>query len=116
MKTSSKIALLSRPLMVVLPVAALALLAPLAAHADAHGKQAFLDARCDRCHGVDSVGIEAKKPRASDLSHTASEREAGWIRDYLLRKVLLDDDQHPVAWKGSDAELDAVVAWLASLE
>jgi mono/diheme cytochrome c family protein len=114
MTTSSKTLLLARRLAVLLPLAAL--LAPLAAHADAHGKQAFLDAQCDRCHGVDTVGIRAKKPRASDLSHAGAERDAGWIRDYLLRKVLLDDNQHPVAWKGSDAQLDAVVAWLASLE
>lgn len=89
---------------------------PLAAHADGHGKQVFLDARCDRCHGVGSAGIEASKARASDLGTVGASRESAWMRDYLERKVEIAGKPHPVAWKGSDAELEALVAWLAILE
>lgn len=92
------------------------LVAPLAVHADENGKQAFVDARCDRCHGVASAGIEPIKPRASDLSHAGAKRDAAWIRGYVVRKELIAGSQHPVAWKGSDAELDTLVAWLASLK
>jgi cytochrome c553 len=91
-------------------------LAPLAVQAGEDAKQVFLDARCDRCHGVATAGVEARKPRASDLSHAGATRDAAWIRDYILRNELIDDSQHPVAWKGSDAELDTLVAWLASLD
>jgi len=97
-----------------------ALLAALPAAADEAGseagRQAFLEARCDRCHPVAARDIEARKPRASDLSTLGADREPGWIRDYLQRRVALEGEEHAVAWKGSDAELQALVDWLAKLE
>lgn len=92
------------------------LAAPLVVCADEGGKQAFVDSRCDRCHGVITEGIEPKKPRASDLSHAGAKRDVAWIRAYVLRKELIAGNPHPVAWKGSDAELETLVAWLASLK
>jgi len=89
--------------------------APIAAQADTDGRQVFVDARCDRCHAIEAAGVVAKKPRASDLSQVGA-KEADWIRSYLLRKQELAGNTPPVAWKGSDKELDALVVWLASLE
>lgn len=89
--------------------------APIAAQADTDARQVFVDAKCDRCHGIEAAGVVAKKPRASDLSQMGA-KEADWIRGYLLRKQEMAGTTHPVAWKGSDKDLDALVAWLMSLE
>ena len=88
--------------------------APIAAQADTDGKQVFVDARCDRCHAIEAAGIVTKTPRASDLSQVGA-KGVDWIRGYLLRKQELAGTTHPVAWKSSDQDLDALVVWLASL-
>jgi len=102
-----------KPPLVAISLLLTLLIAP--AQADTDGRQVFVDARCDRCHAIEAAGVVAKKPRASDLSQVGA-KEADWIRGYLLRKQELAGKAHPVAWKGSDKDLDALVVWLASLE
>jgi mono/diheme cytochrome c family protein len=84
------------------------------------GKEAFLSNNCNRCHAIESEGIEAtvksKRMRGPDLSTIGEDRDAAWLVDYIQKEARANDREHPVAWKGSDDELKAMAEWLASLE
>jgi hypothetical protein len=90
-----------------------------AANSGEAGKAAFLSNKCDRCHAVASQGIErdakSKKQRGSDLGEVGAARDADWLRRYIRKQVQLEDKDHAVAWKGSNAELEALIAWLDAL-
>lgn len=89
------------------------------ASAGDEGKQAFLSNKCNRCHAVASQDIaldaESKKQRGSDLGQVGAARDADWLRRYLRKQVQLEGKDHAVAWKGSDGELEALIAWLDGL-
>jgi cytochrome c5 len=89
------------------------------ANAGDEGKEAFVSNKCNRCHAVASQGIpleaDSKKARGSDLSQVGAARDADWLRRYIRKEVQLEGKDHVVAWKGSDAELEALVTWLDGL-
>ena len=84
---------------------------------EAAGKQLFVDQKCDRCHSVTSLEIEAKIKGAMSgpALDESAEREATWIRDYLTGEQKNDGKAHRAAWKGSEEELDRLVAFLVAL-
>lgn len=78
------------------------------------GKAIFLAQKCNMCHDVSTAGIAAttksekmKGPDLVNLTHDAATIEA-----YLKKAGKIDGKDHKMAWKGTDAELDALVAWL----
>lgn len=83
---------------------------------DLDGKQIFIDAKCNNCHTVVSMEITSKKSDATDLSNAASFGDAKFLKSYLLKEEKIDDQLHKVAFKGSEAELNALSEWLASLK
>lgn len=104
---------------VVAFAAALSTAAPVA-EAQEEGKEAFLANDCNRCHAVESEGIEAtarsRRVRGPDLSGIGEKRDADWLEKYIEKEVQANDRDHPVAWKGGDEALQAIATWLASLE
>jgi len=77
-------------------------------------KQIFEDAKCTTCHSIDSKGIEARKK--SDKNVDLSKLEEGhdkafWI-GYLKKNENLNNKKHPVAFRGDDADLEALIDWL----
>jgi mono/diheme cytochrome c family protein len=94
--------------------------AALTAEAQDAGKEAFLTSDCNRCHAVESHGIEAttksKRLLGPDLSKIGESRDAAWLQKYIQKEVQANDKDHPVAWKGSDEDLKAIATWLASLK
>lgn len=80
------------------------------------GKQIFEASRCGTCHSVPTAEIEAttksEKMKGPDLVDLAEEHEAGTIVDYLRKDATIDDEEHRIAFKGSDEELGALVSWL----
>ncbi len=50
------------------------------------------------------------------MSDIAKNRDAEWLAKYVEKEVQANDKDHVVAWKGSDKDLQAIVAWLTSLE
>jgi mono/diheme cytochrome c family protein len=121
-------------------LAALAL-AALAASREARaedGKQVFLEHECNECHGVEVLGIAKLPPEEGaeeegeedpglgedeeekeppDLSGVAKRHPGDWFPKFLKKKVANEDGKkHRKRFKGSDAELEALVAFLASLE
>lgn len=98
---------------------ALLALAPLAGETGdvEAGKAVFVDQKCGRCHAVESLGIEAtigESMRGPALDSSPA-RDAEWLKAYIAREETLDDKKHRAPWRGSDEELDQLVAFLMSL-
>jgi hypothetical protein len=83
---------------------------------DIDGKQVFTDSKCNNCHTVTSVEITSKKSDASDLSNAGTLGEANLLKSYLLKEAKINDQDHKLKFKGSGAELDALVNWLLTLK
>lgn len=94
----------------------LALLAGGASWASEDGKKAFMGAKCQTCHSVESAGIEAlaksEKMRGPDLTNLHSKFDAQWLVKYLRKQEQLEGKAHRTEFKGSDEELQALVDWL----
>ncbi len=81
----------------------------------------FESAKCVKCHSVESQGIAAK-PKAGDedevhdLSKVGAERTAEWIQKFLRKQETLDGKKHKQKFRGSDADLQTLAVWLASLK
>lgn len=88
--------------------------------ADETGNKAFVSNKCSRCHAVDAQGIEAttksKRNQAPDLSEVGQDRDAEWLAQYIRREIQSKDKDHPIAWKGSDEDIEAIANWLTSIE
>lgn len=80
------------------------------------GKQIFLDNKCNACHTVTSMEITSKKTDAIDLSDAGSGVDANLLKTYLLKESKINDKEHKMKFKGSEAELDGLVNWLFTLK
>jgi len=84
------------------------------------GQQLFLAQKCNTCHAVSTVGIEAKAKsesmRGPDLINLAGERTPEWLAQYLRKEIQLDDADHKREFKGTPEELDSMVSWLLEQE
>ncbi len=80
------------------------------------GETAFLAHKCNLCHGVEAAGIEAKakseKLLGPDLSG-GSELEFDTVAAYLRQEAEVEGKEHKRPFKGSDEELQALLAWLS---
>ncbi|MDH3268760.1 MAG: c-type cytochrome [Ignavibacteria bacterium] len=83
---------------------------------DLDGKQIFIESKCNNCHTVTSNEITSKKDDATDLSNSGSVGDAEVIKTYLLKESQINDKNHKVKFKGSEAELNALSDWLVSLK
>ena len=88
------------------------------------GKQLFVDQKCTKCHKVSALGIAAaaEKETIVDLSGVGGQRDASWLKKWVKKEIDKESAtkpgekvKHKAAWKGSDADLDILVAWLKGL-
>jgi cbb3-type cytochrome oxidase cytochrome c subunit len=126
---------------VLLATAAVALAVPLAATVAEEaaksgaevkipaGQKLFLDNSCNSCHTMKGQGIEKKKsatateataatPAAApskvpDLSAVGLEHDQAWMTKFLMKTETLHDKKHMKTWKGTEADLATLTAWLA---
>jgi cytochrome c553 len=109
-----RIALLTLVLVVSLMLAAVAFSG--SAYGDLDGKQILLTAKCNTCHGVSTAGIEptikSEKMQGPDLAGVGERVESDQLLAFLRQKAEVGGKKHKVAFKGSDEELGALVAWL----
>lgn len=106
---------------------AAAMLSPAAAPAaaadggagDTPGHRVFMAKKCNLCHSIDSLGVEritkSEKIAGPDLSAVGKEHSAEWLEGWLRRQEKKDGKTHSREFKGTDAELEELVAWLAKL-
>jgi cytochrome c2 len=83
------------------------------------GKAAFLELKCNTCHAVSAAAIEAKVKTADmqgpDLTGVAGRLEPAQIAPYVKKEAERNGKKHKAPWKGTDAQLQAIVEWLGTL-
>src|SRR4051812_40276577 len=103
-------------LSVLIAVVLLATLYAGSAGAAPDGKAPFLAQKCKKCHNVPPPGIEragkAGKMAGPDLVNLKV--DAATLGKVLRRQAEVDGKKHPKEFKGSDEELNAVIAWILS--
>lgn len=81
------------------------------------GPKLFTAHKCNLCHGVETMGIEAKtkseKLVGPDLSAYESE-DFDSLAKFLRKQEEADDGPHKREFAGSDEELKTLLDWLAS--
>ena len=84
------------------------------------GQTALVDNKCNMCHPVQAAGIErtskSDKMKGSDLSTVGDDHDAAWIVEFIKKEVELDGEPHKRSYKGTDEDLEAIAAWLATLK
>lgn len=82
-------------------------------------KVVFVEAKCNTCHSVASWEIVQKNKspnnKAPDLSNFKFDMDKEFYKKYLLKDESLNNKKHPVAFKGSNEDLEAIVSALLSL-
>lgn len=102
------------------------LLSPAAAPAAADGgggetpgHRVFMAKKCNLCHSIDSLGVarttKSEKIAGPDLSAVGKKHSAEWLEGWLRRQEKQDGKTHSREFKGTDAELEELVGWLAKL-
>ena len=80
------------------------------------GQQIFTDSKCTKCHSVESLEIVSTKDDAADLSNVGADKDAEFLKKYLVKEETMNDKKHKTKFKGSDEELNALVDWLLTLK
>ncbi len=118
----------SAPIFIPMAVAAvLAVFAAAPKDSATAGKDLFLQYKCNSCHTLKAHAIvkqadaeeeEAKEGdrKPPDLSGAGKKRTAEWIGKYMLKTVDNDGEKHRKKFKGTEAELKTLAAWLESLK
>jgi cytochrome c2 len=114
-------------------------LAGLAATASAastpEGQTIFVKYKCQSCHSIATAGLEKKKAAAEDaeeataatadktkkeppdLSAVGVSHKASWMTAFLMKKEKTKEGKlHTKKFKGTDAELKKLTAWLETLK
>jgi cytochrome c553 len=80
------------------------------------GKKLFLEQKCETCHGVAAAGLSAttklEKMKGPDLSGFVAADPAAMVA-FIRQEKDLAGVKHKKAVKASDAELQAILKWLA---
>jgi cytochrome c551/c552 len=102
-----------------LPLLGMVVSAPGAAFA-ADAKELFVSSKCVKCHSIDSQGVaaqpkEGEEEEIEDLSKVGAERTAEWIQKFLRKQEAIEGKKHKQKFRGSDADLETLATWLASL-
>lgn len=84
------------------------------------GKAVFLEAKCNTCHAISSAEIEAKNKsannKAPDLSKIDIKYEKDFLKKYLQKEESINEKKHPVAYKGTDEDLEILLSFILSLQ
>ena len=76
------------------------------------GKEVYDAKKCGLCHTVDGSGGK----KGGDLSDVGDKRDAEWLTKYMKDPKSLMPEAKMPAFKGSDEELQDLVAYLLSLK
>ena len=82
------------------------------------GSIIFLEKKCNNCHSVKSQEIEcldSLNNSVVDLSKVGDSLESEIIKDYLKKKIKIENKKHPVSFNGTSSDLDILSKWLHNL-
>ena len=89
---------------------------PASAAAAPDGKAIFLGQKCNLCHSVQAAGIErttkSEKVAGPDLTTATAKQDKAFLTKFLKKEETIDGKKHGKEWKGTDAELAALIDWL----
>jgi cytochrome c1 len=94
------------------------------------GADHFKKLKCNKCHSITALGIEATKDKDDDedvaendakeppdLSTASAERDAEWLAKWLKKDVKNEDGKkHKPKFKGTDEDLNKVVEFMTTLK
>ncbi|HEY3196514.1 MAG TPA: cytochrome c [Nitrospirales bacterium] len=112
MRAISKVSAL---ILAVLPVALVfcSFLPSAQAAADpAPGEKIYSAKRCAACHMIQGKGGKLGPP----LSDVASKRDAQWLQTFLKNPKAINPESKMSPFKGTDEELESLVAYLLTLK
>lgn len=97
------------------------LFAPLTAWAQADliakGEKVFAAKNCILCHTIKGKGgTVGPAARGPDLSTVGTRRDAQWLKTFLKDPKAANPKTKMMAFRGTDEELEALVAYLDSLK
>jgi len=76
-------------------------------------KTKFTEAKCNTCHAFSEYSIEAKNKspnnKAPDLSKIEIKYDRDFLTKYLHKEEQINDKKHPVAFKGTDEDLNIIL-------
>ncbi len=78
----------------------------------AQGQKVYKDKKCAICHVIKGRGGKL----GGDLSKAGAKRNARWLRGFMKNPKAVMPKVKMMPFRGSDEELDALVAYLASLK
>jgi cbb3-type cytochrome oxidase cytochrome c subunit len=83
------------------------------------GHRVFMAKKCNLCHSIDALDVErttkSEKIAGPDLSEVGKKHSAEWLQGWLRKQEKMNGKTHSREFKGTDEELDELVAWLAKL-
>lgn len=83
----------------------------------AKGEKIFAEKKCVPCHAIKGKGgIVGPGARGPDLSTVGAQRDVQWLKTFLKDPKAANPKSKMMAFKGSEEELEALVAYLASLK
>jgi cytochrome c2 len=76
------------------------------------GEKIYSAKRCGACHVIQGKGGKLGPP----LSDIASKRDAQWLKAFLKDPKAINPESKMSPFKGTDEELEALVAYLSTLK
>ncbi len=76
------------------------------------GEEVYAAKKCPVCHMINGKGGKIGK----DLTNVGAERDAAWLSKFIKNPKSVDSSFKMPAFRGSDDELEAVVAYVATLK
>ena len=77
----------------------------------ADGEKVYLEKKCAVCHAIRGTGGKA----GPELSAEGTKRDAQWLKTFMRDPKAVNPKAKMPPFKGGDEELEALVAYLASL-
>lgn len=78
----------------------------------AKGERVYAEKQCGMCHTINGKGGKS----GGDLTRVGAARDADWLKQFTRTPKSVMPNARMPAFKGTDEELDAVVAYMLSLK
>ncbi len=76
------------------------------------GEQVYREKKCALCHMIRGKGGKT----GPELSEVGAKRDAQWLKEFMKEPKAMMPKAKMLPFKGSDEELEALLAYLASLQ
>lgn len=83
----------------------------------AKGEKVYAEKNCALCHVIKGKGgTVGPMARGPDLSTVGAQRNAQWLKAFMQEPKAVNPKAKMMAFKGTEEELEALVAYLGSLK